>query len=116
MILRYNRIYPLSTAKLGKNTESIVWTPLLFSDAETAEPIREKGLDPENDRTEIARLIQAVPSADCYFTFYVYTDSFEAFRNIKETVAQAGYQFGWEPVQPSARLIFGKDGHAPPPL
>jgi len=31
-------------------------------------------------------------------------------------VAQAGYQFGWEPVQPSARLIFGKDGHAPPPL
>src|SRR5205823_5478120 len=96
VIVKYNRVYPLYDGKLDKNTDSISWTPSVLSDSETADPVRDRGLDPVKDRAEIMRLVQAVPNADCYFGFYVYTDSFEAFRTVKELVAQAGFEFGWE--------------------
>jgi hypothetical protein len=116
VILKYNRVYPLYTGELDKNTDSIDWTPSVLDDSETADPIRDKGLDPVKDRVQIAQLVHTVSNDDCYFGFYVYPDSFDSFRVVKEIVTQAGFEFGWEPEKPGTHLRFGKEGSNPPPL
>lgn len=116
IIVKYNQVYPLYNQNLDKNTETISWTPSVLSDSETAVPINGKGLDLVRDRAGIVRFLQAVPTADYYVAFYVYTDSFDAFHSLREMAVQAGFEFGWEPVQPGVQLRFGKGGHSPPPL
>ena len=116
IILKYNRIYPLYFGDAAKNTESITWEDAAFGGSEIATPIRDKGLDPQKDRAEIATLLGRVQAQDIYFALYVYVDSFDAFKEIKEFITQSGFDFGWEPVEAGVKMRFGSNGHSPPPL
>ena len=116
VILKYNRVYPLLDSRLAENRETLSWEPLFSGDAQAVSPIRGKGLDAAADRAQIAALIHDLRDSGVYFAFYVYADSFETFRTLKDIVVEGGGDFGWEPVMQDVKLKFGKHGHSPPPL
>lgn len=79
----------------------------------TVTPMRGRGID----LTVAARVLRDVPRQDCYVVCWVYGDSFRVFNQFKQLISNAGYEYGWETMQPEGRLtLTSRQVAQPPPL
>jgi hypothetical protein len=92
VIARYGHIYPCHNADLSRNETDINWTTEL--DAEIAEPIPRRGIDPILNPTVMNNYFAALHGEDVYFAFNVYEDSFPAFIQAKQIAIRNGLAYG----------------------
>jgi len=113
VIVRYGRLYPVyllsegSRANRLKNTRTIDWQG---ARAEQAEPRPEQGDEPESGVRDMAQNFRRSSRTNFYFAFWVYDDSFKEFNRAKETAANLGFQYGWEPLAADNPLALGGRG------
>jgi hypothetical protein len=113
VILKYDAVYPLVSApSLERNVDNIRWEEEFLIEGHQAVPIKGKGYPP----SALIPLLQTLNRNVAYLVFYVCDDSFDCFEQVKTVIANAGFEFGWEPISSSEHLRFGKNGHSPPPL
>lgn len=92
LIARYGRIYPCRNADLSRNETDINWTTEL--DAEIAEPIQGRGIDPVTNPGELLNYFNSYSGEDIYFAFNVFEDSFPAFIQAKQIAVRSGLAYG----------------------
>jgi hypothetical protein len=76
-------------------------------------PLVGKGIPAEPQA--IVQAFKNVPS-DRYLSVFIYPDSVDAFRQLRNALAQKSIDLGWSPLTNSERLIFVTDGGKPAPL
>lgn len=114
IIARYNKLYLCRNYDLSRNETDIHWTSDLTS--ETAEPIATRGIDAKNNASGLTVFFKNFADNTVYIAFCVYEDSFPAFIQAKQSAADAGLAFGWEPFLISdGSITFGALGHTPKP-
>ena len=114
VICKFGKIYPLVDAEGRKNDSTIAWTAK--GDGELSRPVEALGWTTAGNKAAIDRLLGSVPKGEVYLAFYVYPDSFEAFRSVRDQAAAAQIEFGVELDRAGTDLIWGSEGTSPPPL
>jgi hypothetical protein len=120
VIVRYGRVFPLyvfsSTARDGKarNAQTIEWRPAA-GNSFRVEPRWGQGEDPAHGVEQMIETFRSHSKTNYYFTFSVYEDSFAAFDRAKETAANLGFQYGWEPWAQNTPLGVSRNGKNIPP-
>jgi hypothetical protein len=112
MIVRYGKLFPVA---LGGTASSYVsLEPLPFG--VLIKPIESKGLTPVQSG-EILRILDVVRAKSAYPAFYVYPDSYDAFRRMKELVLSRQMEFGMDLMKADSNIISssGGGGDGPPP-
>ena len=115
VICRYGRIYPLFDENRDRNEKTIQWKKI-DEDASASFPISGAGWEVSPAGREIQQFIARFPGEDSYVAFYVYPDSFTAFRELRDLAAGRGLDFGIDLLSPDYELIWGNKGSTPPPL
>ena len=115
VICKFGKIYPIVDAEGHKNENTIAWKAK-SGDAELSRPIEALGWTTTGNKAAIDHLLDSVPKNEVYLAFYVYPDSFEAFRSMRDRAAAAQIEFGVELDRAGSDLIWGSEGSSPPPL
>jgi hypothetical protein len=109
VIVRYGKLYPLffvsSTSRDGteRNTRTL-------ASGRTITPLLDSGDEPELGVTNIVDSLRQHGRTNVFLAFWVYEDSFPAFNRAKETTADLGFQYGWEPVARDRPLMQSQRG------
>jgi hypothetical protein len=112
----HGRIYPVFIYSLtGELSE---FPGLRFKDLTSTQtefiPIPGQGIQPES--SAIRRAFAHLPS-NRYLSVYIYPDSVDAFRALRNAFPGNSIDIGWDPLTPNERLIFGTGGGGlPAPL
>jgi hypothetical protein len=115
VICKFGKIYPIMDADGRKNDTTIAWKSK-GGDAELSRPIEALGWTTAGNKAAIGHLLDSVPKGEIYLAFYVYPDSFEVFRSVRDQAAAAQIEFGVELDRAGSDLIWGSEGSSPPPL
>jgi hypothetical protein len=115
VICQHGRIYPIHTASHALDRVNIQWRTT-GTDAEESTPLPERGLQMPSDANGWREVLRAMKAENIYVAFYVYPDSYEAFRAAKEMAIETRFEFGIEVVRAGRKLIWGSSGSSPPPL
>ena len=115
VICRFGRIYPIYQSGGVKDRTNITWKSV-GGESEESIPLAEKGVQFPKDSAAFRALLTAFKAEDVYIAFYVYPESYEAFRAAKDAAIEARYEFGIEVVPGGRRLLWGPNGSSPPPL
>jgi len=116
VIVRGERLYPLSTGANLSPNPAVMMEPTSGGDGHIAKPIKEKGCNnPLNDRIFIAG-IKAAKKNGGYISIYLYPDSHAIFRELKTVLFREGIGYGIEFVPAFQELSFGSNGTKPPKL
>jgi hypothetical protein len=97
-----------------KNDTTIAWTQK--GSGELSRPVEALGWTATGNKEAMDSLLKSVPKGEAYLAFYVYPDSFDAFRALRDQAAAAQLDFGVELDRAGSDLIWGSDGTTPPPL
>jgi hypothetical protein len=114
IILKYGEVFPLYLGD-GRAFEGITRVP---SGGKSFTPVPKKaeGLDAVNDRAAILETLASCKQGGAYIAIYVYPDSFDAFRSIKEFILSSGLEYGFEVWPEHYKSKFGPNGSSPSPL
>ncbi len=115
VICKFGKVYNLVDANGSKNDTTIAWTTL-DEDSRRSRPIKELGWTMADNKEVIVQLLGSVPKSEFYITFYVYPDSFEIFRSMRDQAVIQQLDFGVKFERPGSELIWGSKGSSPPPL
>lgn len=115
IICKFGKVYPILNADGHKNDTTIAWKAK-GSDSEISNPIEALGWTTAGNKASIDRLFQRLQKGDTYLAFYVYPDSFEAFRSVRDQGVSAQLEFGVELESAGTELLWGSKGTSPPPL
>lgn len=115
VICQNGRIYPIYTSSRSLDRVNIQWRSA-GADAEESMPMPERGLQLPANGGGWRDLLRAMKAENMYVAFYVYPDSYEAFRAAKELAIESRFEFGIEVVRAGRKLIWGSSGSSPPPL
>lgn len=114
VICQHGRIYPIHAGRTLDRV-NIQWHTV-GGDAEESTPLPERGLKLPADAGRWREMLRAMKGEAGYVAFYVYPDSYEAFRAAKEMAVETRFDFGIEVVRAGRKLIWGSKGSSPPPL
>jgi len=112
VILQYGKVYPLDVLSAGgegrmiRNNQAVLRQPR----SNMVEPRPEQGDEPESGVTKMAQAFKANGQTNYYLAFWVYDDSFDAFIRARETAANLGLQYGWNPLPENQRLELSREG------
>ena len=115
IICKFGKIYPIVDADGRKNETTITWKSK-GGDAELSRPVEALGWTISANKTAIDDLLRSIPKNEIYLAFYVYPDSFDAFRSVRDQAAAQQLEFGVELDRAGSDLIWGAEGSSPPPL
>ena len=115
VICKFGKIYPVLDANGMKNTTSISWKTK-GSDSELSLPVEALGWTASENKAAISQFLRDAPKDRFYLAFFVYPDSFDAFRSIRDQAVAEHWDFGVELERPSDELLWGSKGSSPPPL
>ena len=115
VICKFGKIYPIFDADGRKNDSTIAWKPK-GGEAEQSRPIEDLGWTVAGNKAAIDHLLNSLPKGEIYVAFYVYPDSFDAFRAVRDQAASAQIEFGVKLIRAGTELIWGPEGSSPPPL
>lgn len=115
IICKFGKVYPILNADGRKNDTTIVWKAK-GSDSEISNPVEALGWTTTGNQVAIDRLFQSLRKGDTYLAFYVYPDSFAAFRSVRDQGVAAQLEFGVELEPAGTVLLWGSKGSSPPPL
>ena len=113
VILSRGQIYPLQFFSRAardykiKNTRTVEWLDA-GGGAQEARPRAEQGLEPESAIADMIRAFRSGSQTNFYFVFLVKADSFAAFNRAKETAANLGFQYGWEPYGLAEPIVLSR--------
>jgi hypothetical protein len=110
VIVRYGKLYPVEILSTNANAQRLPNNRSLNRQARYVEPRPGLGDDPVQGVTEMAQAFKNATHDNFYFTFWVYDDSFPAFMTARETAANLGFEYGWEPLPENERLQLGAQG------
>jgi len=114
IIFQYGKVYPLYDADGRRNERAISWSDR--GDAKQSLPQAERGWHPTTDAAAIQQWLRTIPRSEGYLAFYVFPDSFEAFRQVRDAAVALGWEFGISLEPAGAKLLWGSKGSTPPPL
>jgi hypothetical protein len=114
IILKYGEVFPLYLGD-GRAFEGITRVP---SGGKSFTPVPKKaeGWDAVNDRAAILETLASCKQGGAYIAIYVYPDSFDTFRSIKEFILSSGLEYGFEVWPEHYKSRFGPNGSSPSPL
>ena len=115
VICQHGRVYPLRTADGARDGLNINWRTV-GADSEESTPVPERGVRLPADGNGWREILRGMGAENVYVAFYVYADSYDAFRAAKEIALEARFEFGIEVVRAGRKLIWGSSGSSPPPL
>jgi len=115
IICKFGKIYPLLDANGLKNGTTIAWTTK-GEDSRLSRPIESLGWTVSANKGAIDQLLRNAPKGEVYLAFYVYPDSFEAFRSLRDRAVLQQLEFGVEFERAGNDLFWGSKGSSPPPL
>ena len=115
VICQHGRVYPLRTADGARDGLNINWRTV-GADADESTPVPERGFRLPADGNSLREFLRGMKEENVYVAFYVYPDSYDAFRIAKEAAIEARYEFGIEVVRAGSKIIWGSRGSTPPPL
>ena len=115
VICKFGKVYNLVDANGSKNDTTIAWTTL-DEDSRRSRPIKELGWTMADNKAAIVQLLGSVPKSEFYITLYVYPDSFEIFRSLRDQAVLQQLDFGVQFEHAGSELIWGSKGSSPPPL
>jgi hypothetical protein len=115
VICKYGRIYPLYATGGVLDRTNITWRNV-DSDSKESDPRPDRGLRIPEDLGAWRALLTTVRAEGLYVAFYVYPDSYDAFRVSKEAAVESRYEYGLETVPAGRKLTWGSKGSSPPPL
>lgn len=114
VICKFGKIYPVMDADGHENGTTISWTAK--GRGKLSRPVEALGWTVEGNKTAIDQLLRSIPRGEVYLAFYVYPDSFDAFRGIRDQATASQIEFGVELDRAGSDLIWGSEGTTPPPL
>jgi len=113
VIVQYGKIYPLdvfssraTNAVPILNSSEVLYQPQLHY----VEARPQKGEDPDSGVVQMIQNFKETAKTNFYFSFWVYSDSFDAFVHARETATKLGFQYGWNPLPANQLLQAGRDG------
>ena len=115
VICKHGRLYPLYASAGVIDRANIAWRNV-GSDSEESNPRADRGLRIPEDLGAWRALLTAMRAEGLYVAFYVYPDSYDAFRTSKEAAVESRYEYGLKTVPAGRALIWGSKGSSPPPL
>jgi hypothetical protein len=114
IILKYGEVFPLNHTD-GRVFAGVTRVPP-GSENFTAIPNMSAGWDLVKDRSAVLEMLASCKQGGVYIALYVYPDSFETFRSLKELIYSAGLEYGFEIWPEHYKSRFGPDGNSPAPL
>lgn len=69
-------------------------------------PISGQGMNP----ALLVNVVRQWPSGEYYVVFGVFEDSFSSFQAARQSVANAGYNYGWQPFRKNDKFILSSEG------
>jgi hypothetical protein len=114
LILKYGEVFPLHHMD-GRVFAGVTRIPP-GNPTFTAIPNKSAGWDLLKDRTAILEMLADCKQGGCYIAIYVYPDSFETFRSLKELIYSAGLEYGFDIKPEYHKSRFGPNGSSPSPL
>ena len=115
VICKFGKIYPILETDGRKNTTTIAWKTK-GADSELSLPIEELGWTATANKEAIFQFLRTASKDRSYLAFYVYPDSFDAFRFMRDQAVAEQWEFGVELERPGDELLWGAKGSSPPPL
>ncbi|MFY8216709.1 MAG: hypothetical protein ACOVMP_08925 [Chthoniobacterales bacterium] len=112
VIFIHNEIYWFAVNG-RENSQAISFRPL-ESGRTKLTPIRGRGDQLPSDAARVRELLSEV-GQDAYVACYVFPDSVEVFRKLRELAYASGTQIGWSLETDPDALIFGEEGSRPKP-
>lgn len=114
IIVRFGQVHPVETKE--RNTHPSVEAVPGADGNRTITPIKGQGLDPKKDAAVLRSLLPVLSRGGHYLTIYVYPDSFDTFRELKQLVLDLGLEYGLDICPEGHVLVFGERGTKPAPL
>ncbi len=114
LILKYGEVYPLNHTD-GRVFAGVTRDPPR-SENFSAIPKKSAGWDLLQDRAAILEMLASCKQGGVYIALYVYPDSFETFRSLKELIYSAGLEYGFKIYPEHYKSRFGPKGSSPSPL
>ncbi len=114
IICKFDRVYPLDLPSGGRNEVSIRWVAK-EGDSRESNPIEQAGWTTSADAARVESMLRGLSKSDHYIVLYVYPDSFEVFRAVREKATKMGLDCGFELQRPGYPIVWGSSGNAPPP-
>jgi hypothetical protein len=114
VVLQFGEVFPLEDAN-GKHFAGLVRDPP-DSDRFSAIPQKSRGWTLKKNRAELQSLLAYYKRSGCYIAFYIYPDSFECFRELKELIFASELEYGFEVLPDHFILRLVPDGTSPAPL
>jgi hypothetical protein len=115
VICQHGRLYPILTAAGAQDRANISWRTV-GADSEETTTLADRGIRLPADNRAWLDLLRTLRTENVYVAFYVYPDSYEAFRAARESAVEAHFEFGLKVVHAGRKLIWGSSGSSPPPL
>ena len=115
IICKFGKIYPLYDINGATNEKTIAWSNK-GPDSRLSKPIESLGWTMSDNKMSIDQLLKSAPKEEFYLAFYVYPDSFEAFRSLRDQAALQQLEFGVQFERAGNDLFWGSKGSSPPPL
>ena len=115
IICKFGKIYPLYDINGATNDKTIAWSNK-GPDSRLSKPIESLGWTMSDNKMSIDQLLKSAPKEEFYLAFYVYPDSFEAFRSLRDQAALQQLEFGVQFERAGNDLFWGSKGSSPPPL
>jgi len=115
IICKFGKIYPLLDVNGFKNDKTIAWTTK-GEDSRLSTPIESLGWTVSDNKGAIDQILRNASKGEVYLAFYVYPDSFEVFRSLRDQAALQHLEFGVEFERAEYDLFWGSKGSSPPPL
>jgi len=114
LILKYGEVFPLIHVD-GRKFSGVTRDPP-GKDAFTAIPNKSAGWNIVADRADVLDMLANCKRGSLYVAIYVYPDSFETFRSLKELIYSSGLEYGFEIFPEHMKARFGPNGSTPSPL
>lgn len=114
VVLKFGEMFPLEDAA-GKDFAGIVRDPPDNKQFK-ALPQQSQGWTSGKNRRQIQELLAYYKQSGCYIAFYIYSDSFECFRSLKDLIYESELEYGFEILPEHYILKFAPDGTSPNPL
>lgn len=115
MILKYGEIFPL-TGTDGRPFPGITREQKEGEEGFAARPNQSSGWRPARNLTQLREILAAARREGWYVSLYVYPDSFEVFRALREQILETGLDYGFEVLPEHYTMTFGPKGTSPKPL
>lgn len=114
IILKFGEVFPISDGE-GHYFDGVRHSSET-GDSFIVHPKNSEGLSPSRNASSLREIFARHQSSNSYLAFYIYPDSFEAFRELKPLIHQLGIEYGVHVCIENEVLAFGSKGTSPAPL